>query len=179
MREFKWYVLRVVSGKEKKIKLHIESELEREKMSELINQIIIPMEKTVQLKNNKKVFKERNTFPGYIMIEGDLHGELISVIKSVTDVLGFLPPKRDPEPMRLSEINKMLGIVDQMNNAGATEEIPFLREESVKVIDGPFNGFTGVIQEINEEKKKLIVIVKIFGRSTPVELNYMQVEREV
>lgn len=176
---FKWYVLRVISGQENKVKSYITMELRREGMEDAVKEILIPMEKVVQLKNNKKVTKERNTFPGYIMLEADLeNGEVVHAIRNVTGVVGFLGSKDTPEPMRLSEVNRMLGIVDKMNEAGAVEEIPFLRDETVKVIDGPFNGFIGTIQEINEEKKKLIVIVKIFGRSTPVELNYMQVERE-
>jgi transcriptional antiterminator NusG len=178
MREFKWYVVRVISGQEKKIKQYIESELKREKMEEKVSQILIPMEKVVQLRKGKKITKERNYFPGYIMMEADLEGEILHVIKNVTGVVGFLGSKDHPEPLRPSEINRMLGKVDALNESGDNVEVPYLVGEPVKVIDGPFNGFSGVIEEINEEKKKLKVVVKIFGRRTPVELNYMQVEKE-
>ncbi|RYG18694.1 MAG: transcription termination/antitermination factor NusG, partial [Chitinophagaceae bacterium] len=173
MGEFKWYVVRVISGQEKKIKAYIESELKREGLEENLSQILIPMEKVVQLKNGKKVTKERNYYPGYIMVEANLEGEMVHIIKGVLGVVGFLGAKDNPEPLRLSEINRMLGRVDALNESGDNMEVPFLVGEPVKVVDGPFNGFTGVIEEINEEKKKLKVIVKIFGRRTPLELNYV------
>ncbi len=178
MGEFKWYVVRVISGQEKKIKAYIESELKREGLEENVSQILIPMEKVVQLKNGKKITKERNYYPGYIMIEANLEGEMVHIIKNVLGVVGFLGSKDNPEPLRTSEINRMLGRVDALNESGDNIEVPYLVGEPVKVIDGPFNGFSGVIEEINEEKKKLKVIVKIFGRRTPLELNYIQVEKE-
>lgn len=178
MREHKWYVLRVISGQEKKIKQYIETELKRENLSDRLSQILIPMEKVVQLRKGKKVTKERNYYPGYIILEADLEGETKHTITNVLGVVHFLPSNDKPEPMRPSEINRMLGKVDAINEAGDNIEMPFLVGEPVKVIDGPFNGFSGVIEEINEEKKKLKVIVKIFGRRTPVELNYMQVEKD-
>ncbi|MGZ5280815.1 MAG: transcription termination/antitermination protein NusG [Bacteroidia bacterium] len=178
MGEFKWYVVRVISGQERKIKAYIESELKREGLEENVSQILIPMEKVVQLKNGKKITKERNYYPGYIMVEANLEGEMVHIIKNVLGVVGFLGSKDRPEPLRASEINRMLGRVDALNESGDNVEVPFLVGEPVKVIDGPFNGFTGVIEEINEEKKKLKVIVKIFGRRTPLELNYIQVEKE-
>lgn len=178
MIEFKWYVARVISGQEKKVKQYIETELRRENLEDRVKQILIPMEKVVQLKNGKKVTKERNYYPGYIMIEASLEGEIGHIIKSVPGVVGFLGAKGVPEPLRASEINRMLGKVDEANEAGDNVEVPFMLGEPVKVIDGPFNGFSGMIEDINEEKKKLKVIVKIFGRRTPLELNYMQVEKE-
>jgi transcriptional antiterminator NusG len=178
MQEYKWYVLRVISGQERKVKAYIESELKRENLSENVKQILIPMEKVIQLRKGKKVTKEKNYFPGYIMLEGILEGEVTHVIKAVTGVVGFLGAKNHPEPLRASEINRMLGKVDALNELGDNMEVPYLIGEPVKVIDGPFNGFSGMIEEINEEKKKLKVVVKIFGRRTPVELNYMQVEKE-
>lgn len=178
MRDFKWYVLRVISGQEKKVKQYIETELKREGMDDRLKQILIPMEKVVQLRKGKKITKERNYFPGYIMVEADLEGEIQHIIKGVLGVVGFLGSKDNPEPLRPSEINRMLGKVDALNESGDNIEVPFLVGEPVKVIDGPFSGFSGAIEEINEEKKKLKVIVKIFGRRTPLELNYMQVEKE-
>ncbi|MCX6352535.1 MAG: transcription termination/antitermination protein NusG [Bacteroidetes bacterium] len=178
MAEHMWYVIRVISGQEKKIKLQIETELGREKLSEKVSQILIPLEKVIQLKNGKKVTKERNFYPGYVLVEADLAGEVRHIIKSVNGVVGFLGSKDKPVPMRPSEVNRILGKVDALNEMGDNMEVPYTIGEPVKVIDGPFNGFSGVIEEINEEKKKLKVIVKIFGRRTPLELNYMQVEKE-
>lgn len=175
----KWYVLRVVNGKEKKVKQYIESEITRLGMNDYVSQVLIPMEKVIQVRNGKKVAKERNIFPGYIMLEGVLVGEIPHVIKNVTGVIGFLGSKNgEAVPLRLSEINRILGKVDEMAGNEETMVHSFVVGETVKVIDGPFNTFSGVIEEINEEKKKLKVMVKIFGRKTPLELNYMQVEKE-
>lgn len=176
----KWYVVRAVSGQENKVKDYIEAEIQHAKMSDHVAQILIPKEKFYQIRNGKKVSKERNFFPGYIMIEADLIGEIPHIIKGVTGVIGFLGETKggDPVPLRLSEVNRILGKVDELAESNEELNIPFIAGETVKVIDGPFNSFSGVIEEINEEKKKLKVMVKIFGRKTPLELSYMQVEKE-
>lgn len=176
----KWYVVRAVSGQENKVKDYIEAEIHHAKMSDHVSQILIPKEKFYQIRNGKKVSKERNFFPGYIMIEADLVGEIPHIIKSVPGVIGFLGETKGGEavPLRLSEVNRILGKVDELAESNEELNIPFIVGETVKVIDGPFNSFSGVIEEINEEKKKLKVMVKIFGRKTPLELSYMQVEKE-
>ena len=176
----RWYVVRAVSGKEKKVKDFIELEISRHKLDDYVGQVIIPTEKVYQIRNGKKISKEKNFFPGYVFIEADLVGELPHIIKGVTNVIGFLGAKKggDPLPLRESEVNRMLGRVDELADSDEELNIPFIVGESVKVIDGPFNNFTGLIEEINEEKKKLKVMVKIFGRKTPLELSYMQVEKE-
>jgi transcriptional antiterminator NusG len=124
------------------------------------------------------VSKERNYFPGYVLIEAALVGEIPHIIRNIPNVLGFLGSGDEPSPMRPAEVNRILGKVDELAEQGEGVNIPFIVGETVKVIDGPFNSFTGVIEEINEEKKKLKVMVKIFGRKTPLELNFMQVEKE-
>jgi len=176
----KWYVVRAVSGQENKVKEYIEAEIQHAKMSDHVAQILIPKEKFYQIRNGKKVSKERNFFPGYIMIEADLVGEIPHIIKGVTGVIGFLGETKggEPVPLRMSEVNRILGKVDELAESNEELNIPFIAGETVKVIDGPFNSFSGVIEEINEEKKKLKVMVKIFGRKTPLELSYMQVEKE-
>ena len=174
--ELKWYVVRAISGKERKAKEYLESEIMHMGIKELIPQILIPMEKVLQLRNGKKVVKERNFFPGYILIEAALNADLVGTIIQIPNVIGFLGGD-NPTPLRESEVNKILGKVDEMTEQGEILSNPFTIGESVKVMDGPFNDFTGVIEEINEEKKKLKVMVKIFGRRTPIELNYMQVEK--
>jgi len=174
----KWYVLRAVSGKEKKVKEYIDSEIVHHNIGDYIAQVLIPTEKVYQIRNGKKVSKERSYFPGYIMLEANMIGEIPHILKNIPGVIGFLGDKGAPTPLRQSEVNRILGKVDELSETDAEISIPFIVGESVKVIDGPFNSFTGTIEEINEEKKKLIVMVKIFGRKTPLELNYMQVEKE-
>jgi transcriptional antiterminator NusG len=177
----KWYVLRAISGKEKKVKEVIDAEVRRSNMGAYISQVLIPMEKFYQIKDGKKVSKERNILPGYVLLEADLTGEIAHSLKQLPNVIGFLGAEKggDPVPMRLSEVNRILGKVDEMAETGEAIHNPYHVGETIKVIDGPFNGFNGVIEEINEEKKKLKVMVKIFGRKTPLELSFMQVEKEV
>lgn len=175
----KWYVVRAISGKEKKVKQYIESEVSRLKLGDYVAQVLIPTEKFYQIKNGKKVSKERNILPGYVLLEAALVGEIPHIIENINGVISFLGPKGEaPVPLRQSEVNRILGKIDEMSDSEAVVTVPFVVGESVKVIDGPFNSFSGIIEEINEEKKKLKVMVKIFGRKTPLELNYMQVEKE-
>jgi transcriptional antiterminator NusG len=177
-RDYKWYVVRAISGQEKKVKTFIETELERQGLSDFVPQILIPMEKVYQMKNGKKNVKERNFFPGYILINAELKGEVGSTIKGINGVVGFLGSQDDPVPLREYEVLRILGKVDEQAERGETAIEPYMVGETVKVIDGPFNGFSGTIEEVYEEKKKLKVMVKIFGRRTPLELNYAQVEKE-
>jgi len=174
----KWYVVRAISGKEKKVKEYLESEINRLGIQDYIKQVLIPTEKIYQIRKGKKVSKERNYFPGYVLIEADLSGEVPHIIKNVPNVLGFLGTRGEAEPIRPSEVKRILGKVDELAEQGEEFNVPFIVGEMVTVIDGPFNSFSGVIEEINEEKKKLKLMVKIFGRKTPLELNFMQVEKE-
>ena len=175
----KWYVVRAVSGQEAKIKDYIASEISRLGYDSFLEDILVPTEKVVQIRNGKKIFKEKVYYPGYIMIKADLSGEIPHVIKSVTNVIGFLGETKggEPIPLRTSEVNRLLGKVDELELSKEHVAIPFKLGESIKVVDGPFNGFTGTIDNVNEEKRKLQVMVKIFGRKTPLELSYMQVEK--
>ena len=174
----KWYVIRAVSGNEKKVKQYIESEINRLSLTDYVAQVLIPTEKVYQIRKGKKISKERNYFPGYVLIEAQLTGEIPHIIKNVPGVLGFLGSQGEPVPLRQVEVNRILGKVDELAEQGEEMTVPFMVGETVTVIDGPFNSFSGVIEEINEEKKKLKVMVKIFGRKTPVELSFMQVEKE-
>ncbi len=175
----KWYVVRAVSGQENKIKAYIEQEVNRVGMGDYISQVLVPTEKVVQVKDGKKISKERVYFPGYVMIEANLTGEIPHIIKSITGVIGFLGETKggDAVPLRMAEVNRMLGKVDELSVKTENVNIPYSIDETVKVIDGPFNGFNGTIEKINEEKRKLEVMVKIFGRKTPLELSFMQVEK--
>ena len=148
-------------------------------MGDYLEDVLVPTEKVVQIRNGKKIQKERTYFPGYIMIKANLGGEMVHVIRSITNVIGFLGETKggDPVPLRKSEVNRMLGKVDELSLNADDVAIPFVLGETVKVVDGPFNGFNGTIEKINEEKRKLEVMVKIFGRRTPLELSYLQVEK--
>ena len=149
-------------------------------MSSFVEEILVPQEKVVQIRKGKKVTKDKTYFPGYIMIKANLSGEIPHIIKSITNVIGFLGETKggEPIPMRQAEVNRMLGKVDELSLQDETDIIiPFIHGENVKVIDGPFNGFDATIEKINEEKRKLEVMVRIFGRKTPLELSYMQVEK--
>jgi len=175
----KWYVLRAIGGKEKKVKEYIESEINRLELQDYISQVLIPQEKVYQIRAGKKISKERNFFPGYVLIEATLVGEIPHILKNIPNVIGFLGTKEgEPVPLRKSEINRILGKVDELAASDEEINVPFYVGESVKVVDGPFNSFTGIIEEVNDEKKKLKVMVKIFGRKTPLELSFMQVEKE-
>ena len=175
----KWYVIRSVSGKENKIKEYIESEINRLNLQDFVEQILVPTEKVIQIRNGKKINKERVFIPGYIMIQADLIGEVPHIIKSINGVIGFLGEVKggDPVPLRPAEVNRLLGKVDELSLQDDNVNIPYIIGETIKVIDGPFNGFNGTVEKINEEKRKLEVMVKIFGRKTPLELSYMQVEK--
>ncbi|WP_396188850.1 transcription termination/antitermination protein NusG [Flavobacterium sp.] len=175
----KWYVVRAVSGQENKVKAYIEQEINRVGMADYISQVLVPTEKVVQVRDGKKISKERVYFPGYVMIEANLTGEVPHIIKSITGVIGFLGETKggDAVPLRQAEVNRMLGKVDELSVKAENVNIPYSVGETVKVIDGPFNGFNGSIEKVNEEKRKLEVMVKIFGRKTPLELSFMQVEK--
>ncbi|MBK7409183.1 MAG: transcription termination/antitermination factor NusG [Saprospirales bacterium] len=178
--EKKWYSLRVISGKERKIKERIDFEIDRSGWKDIVTQVLVPTEKVYKIRGGKKVISERNILPGYILVEADptrFSAEIVQVIANVPNVIHFLG-KTSPIPMQQSEANRLLGKVDESQNQGETMLEPFIVGETVKIIDGPFSEFVGDIQEVNEERKKLKVIVKIFGRGTEVELNFMQVEKQ-
>lgn len=186
-RDSKWYVLRVVSGKERKIKEYLDKDIIRNGWDKIVLQVFLPVEKVYKVLNGKKVMRERNFYPGYIMMEvaGEkLSDEIIQSVSNISNVMHFLTDGKGSKgnviSLRKSEVNKMLGKVDEMSDeGGVTMSEPFIIGETIKIIDGPFNDFNGVIEEVNDEKKKLKVQVKIFGRATPVELSYMQVEKIV
>ncbi len=178
--EKKWYVIRAVGGKEKKVKEYIENEIKSLNLQDYIVQVLIPGERVYQIRSGKKISKERTLFPGYVLIEAALIGEIPHILKNIPNVLGFLGSQKggEPIPLRQSEVNRILGKMDELAAGEELINAPYCIGESVRVIDGPFNSFVGVIEEVNNEKKKLKVMVKIFGRKTPLELGFMQVEKE-
>lgn len=177
--QYKWYSLRVISGKERKIKERLDLEIKRSNWLEIIPQVVVPTQKVYKIRAGKKVISERNMLPGYILVQADpdkLSGEIIATVANVPNVIHFLG-NNNPLPMRTGEANRLLGIVDDSQDSGEEMVEPYIVGETVKIIDGPFSDFVGDIQEVNEDKRKLKVIVKIFGRGTEVELNFMQVEK--
>jgi transcriptional antiterminator NusG len=176
--EKKFYVLRAVSGKENKVKEYLEAEMRDPEFGTCVSQVLIPTEKVYTIRNGKKVMKERAYLPGYVIVEAALVGEVPHRLKNTPNVIGFLGGLDNPAPLRLSEVNRILGRMDDSNGEVEELDVNFYAGETVKVIYGAFNGFSGVIEEINSEKKKLKVMVKIFGRKTPLELGYTQVEKE-
>ena len=178
--ELRWYSLRVISGKERKIKERIELEIERSGWKDYVTNVLVPTEKVYKIRSGKKVISERNILPGYILVQAlpsHFTGEMITAIANVPNVIHFLG-RNNPIPMRQGEANRMLGKVDDSSDAGESLIEPYIVGETIKIIDGPFSEFVGDIQEVNEEKKKMKVIVKIFGRGTEVELNFVQVEKQ-
>ena len=176
--EKKWYVLRAISGKEAKVKEYLDVDIKNSGLSDFVSQVLIPTEKVYQVRNGKKIVKERSYLPGYVLVEAALVGEVAHHLRNTPNVIGFLGGMDKPVPLRQSEVNRILGTVDELQDAGEEINIPYIVGETVKVNYGPFSGFNGVIEEINNEKKKLKVMVKIFGRKTQLELGFRQVEKE-
>ena len=174
-----WYVLRAVSGKEAKVKEYIEADMRNDStFSQFVSQVLIPTEKVAYLKNGKKVMKERSYLPGYVLVEAALVGEVPHHLRNTPNVLGFLGGMDHPTPLRESEVKRILGKVDEMQEGDEEITIPYIIGDTVKVNYGPFSGFSGTVEQINAETRKLTVMVKIFGRSTPLELDFMQVVKE-
>ncbi len=185
MADLQWYVLRAVSGQEKKAKGYMEGEINRRKLSEVLAQVLIPTEKIVEMRNGKKYIREKSFFPGYMLIQADLGvAEVGAVVLNIPGILGFLGMEGKailggvkPSPLSLVEVNRILGKVDEETEKGATMQSSFLVGEMVKVIDGPFADMVGLVEDVFDERKKLNVIVKIFGRDTPTEVSYSEVEK--
>ncbi len=179
-----WYVLRAIGGKEKKVKEYIDAEVRHLNLEHLVSQVLIPTEKVYTIRNGKKVSKERVSYPGYVLVEAAMVDEVPYVLRNTPNVLGFLGETKEESqrliatPVREAEVARILGRVDQMSAGEEENEIPFFVGETVKVTDGPFSSFSGIIESVDEERKKLTVSVKIFGRKTPMELSFMQVEKE-
>lgn len=174
----KWYAIHVFSGHEKKIQRYLESEIERAGLTESIPRILIPSEDVIEMRDGKKRVKNRIFFPGYMLVEMVLDKKTQHVILNAPGVTNFVGPKNQPVPLKEEEVNRILGRVEEREEGGAVIDIPYREGDAVKVVDGPFTDFAGVVEEVNREKKKIKVMVSIFGRSTPVELDFLQVELE-
>lgn len=177
-----WYVIRTIGGKEKKVKEYIEAAMRNGSLYNAVTQVLIPTEKVYTIRNGKRISKEKSFFPGYVLVEAVLEGEIPHILRSVPNVLGFLgTPGSNPleaVPLRAHEVNKLLGRVDEMASSEEIYETPFIVGETIKVTEGSFATMSGIIEQIDESRKKLVVSIKIFGRKTPMELNFGQVEKE-
>lgn len=174
-----WYVLRAVSGKEGKVKEFIEAaKKHNDVLNASVGEILLPTEKYAMMRNGKRVIKEKLFLPGYVLIQARLQGEVAHMLRFIPNVLGFLGGLDHPEVLRQSDINRILGTAEESSIENTDVAIPYNVDDTVKVIDGPFSGFSGVIEEVNADKRKLKVMVKIFGRKTPLELAFTQVEKE-
>ena len=178
MAEKKWYVLRAISGKETKVKEYIETEMRLRGLTDKVSQVLIPTENVVQVRNGKRVVREKSYLPGYVLVEAELVGDIAFMLRHTPNVLGFLGGMENPTPIRQAEVNRILGRENELQETPEEVALEFAIGEVVKVNTGPFSGFNGVIEEINAERKRLKVMVKIFGRSTPVDLGYLQVDKE-
>jgi len=175
----KWYVLKAVSGKEAKVKEYLEALMRNNQtLADHVGQVLLPTEKYAQLRNGKRVVKEKLFLPGYVLVEAQLDNEITHTLRYIPNVLGFLGGMDSPSPVRQADINRILGTAEETAIRSEEIDIPYSIDETVKVTDGPFSGFTGVIEEVNAEKHKLKVMVKIFGRKSPLELSFNQVEKE-
>jgi len=173
----RWYVLCAISGKENKVKEYIDAEINSKHFNDRVAQVLIPTEKVVTVRSGKRVVKDRNYLPGYVLVEASMTSEVAHELRSTPNVMGFLGGLSNPTPLRQNEIDHILGNVDEQADL-ELEQIPFVVGDSVKVVEGPFGGFVGVVEEINPEKKKLTVSVKVFGRSTPLSLSFSQATKE-
>ena len=180
----KWFVVRCFSGHEKKVKEYLEQEIIDQGLDHKVSDVLIPTETVGEIRAGKKRTREKNFFPGYILIEALFDDVVNQLISNAPSVLGFLKNDKNskvPTPLKTEEVNRILGRVTQnreIADAGGLVEIPFREGDLVKVIDGPFKNFDGTVQEVYPDKLKLRVLVSIFGRKTPVEVDINQVEPE-
>jgi len=173
----RWYVVRTYSGHEAKVKTYLESDVVRQALGDRIGGILIPSEKVIEVKDGKKKAKVKNFFPGYILVEAVIDKETTHMISEAPSVLGFVPDKNNPVPLQPDEVRRLIGKMEERVDVEMVE-VPFRVGDPVKVVEGPFNNFNGFVQEVNPEKMKVKVMVSIFGRKTPVELDFGQVELE-
>lgn len=175
--KMKWYVLRAVSGKEAKVKEYIDAEIKNGSLGGFVREVLVPTEKVLQLKNGKRVEKERNFLPGYVFVQAQLVGEIAHTLRQTPNCLGFLGGLDNPTPLRQREIDRIQGKAETPVEQDLEGFVPFTEGEKVKVTDGPFNGFVGDVEEVNPEKRTVKVTVVVFGRNTPLVLGYAQVEK--
>ena len=176
--EFHWYALKAISGKESKVKEYIELDMHNHGYDQYVPQVLIPVRREEKIVRGKRTVKDVSLLPGYVLVEACLVGEIPHMLRNTPGVLGFLGGTDNPTPMRQSEINRMLGVDVDVEETPQVLSVDFNVGEAVQVTDGPFSGFNAIVEDVYPDKQKLKVAVKIFGRVTPLELGYGQVEKE-
>ncbi len=176
MANARWYVVNVYAGSEKKVAESIKEQAEQKKLTEQVIDVLVPMEKTVEIKRGEKINTEKNFFPGYVLVHMVLSDESWHLISNVPKVTGFLGGKGKPSPVSKSEVDRIVSYMEEQKDS-PVYACNFVVGEEVVVVDGPFSSFNGAIEEIDEEKNRLKVSVMIFGRATPVELEFSQVKK--
>lgn len=178
--EKRFYVLRAVSGKEAKVREQLEAEMKNTNLGQYVSQVVIPTEKIVTQRGGKKVIKERPYLPGYVLVEAALLGDVAHTLRNMPNVIGFLGVNKggEPEPLKRSEVERILGRADQMADSDGVYDMELFVGDVVRIIDGAFANYEASVEEVTPEKQKLRVMVKMFGRKTPLELNYSQVVKE-
>jgi len=172
----KWFIIHTYSGFEQKVADSLRSRAEAFGFAPQIGQILIPTEEVVELRNGKKVTSKRMLYPGYVLVEMDMNDELWHAVKATPRVTGFVGGGTAPVPLTADEVNSVL-YRQQSSAERPRPKMSFERNENVRIIDGPFTNFSGKVEEVNPERNTLRVMVTIFGRSTPVELDFLQVEK--
>jgi transcriptional antiterminator NusG len=177
--ELRWYAIQTTAGHENKVRNLIArriAEDARPDAEKPIRQALVPTQEVVEIKNGKKVNVERKIYPGYVLVEMDLNQETIHTINGIQGVIKFVGHERLPQPLRPEEVNRLLGIADEVEEAAPKEEIPFLVGQAVAITEGPFTDFNGTVEEVMADKGKVRVSVSLFGRPTSVELDYLQLK---
>lgn len=171
-----WYVVHTLSGQEKKVKDTIDMRVKQEGMEELVKLVLVPEENVSEVKSGKKTIRKRRFFPGYILVEMEMTNETWHFINEVNGIIGFIGGGKKPVPLKDQEISEILDQIEEKKSK-VKPKVAFEQGESIKVTEGPFLNFNGVVHEVNPEKGRLKVMVSIFGRETPIELEYWQVEK--
>jgi transcription termination/antitermination protein NusG len=177
--EHRWYAIQTTAGHENKVRSLIQRRIEQDPRSpedRQLRQALVPTQEVVEIKNGKKVTVERKLYPGYVLVEMVWNQETSHVINSIQGVIKFVGHGRDPMPLRTEEVNRLLGIADEVETEEPREEIPFLIGQAVAITEGPFTDFSGTVEEVIPDKGKVRVSVSLFGRPTSVELDYLQLK---
>ena len=177
-QEKRWYVLRVFTTKEELVKTYLEQQVKQIGLQDYMGEILIPTETVIEMRDGKRRDKKRVFFPGYLLVELKLEPRVTHLINNAPNVISFAGNPKDPQPLSTEEVNRILGRIEEKRGQ-ITVEVPFQVDDKVKINDGPFKDFVGSIKEISQEKRKLKVLVSIFGRSTPVEVDFLQVTTNI
>jgi transcriptional antiterminator NusG len=177
LAEKKWYAVHVLSGHENKVKIYLDNEISNSDLGEKFGEVLVPSEEVIEMREGKKRVKNKVFFPGYILVNLEMSKDLLEFVRNIPGITNFVGNPHNPQPLRQDEVDRIIGRLEASKDKESLAT-PFTVGDPIRVIDGPFTDFTGFVEEVNEEKQKIKVMVSIFGRSTPVELDFLQVEME-